>query len=114
MNILELVKAKTGAKDLIEHKGQYFEAKSIKEYLKLCKKVKNLQVTFNAKDLQIIFEHTHGLAKFNRVGINHFNSMDEVEWFSHELKWQYNTALGQSIYVPAQKLKTGKAWSVEL
>lgn len=97
MNILELVKAKTAAKDLIEHRGQYFEAKSIKNYLKLCKKVKDLQVNFNPIDNQLVFEHTHGLAKFNFVSLIEYSSTDEIKWIGHD-----------------GKVKTGKAWSVEL
>lgn len=125
MNILEL--KKVGAKDLIEHKGQYFEAKRLLDFLKLCKKVKNLTVDYCSDKRQIIIEHTHGLAKFNPVELYHFESMDQVTWFypyESFSKYVRTNKKGKEVScdwdhkdartIEFNNLKTGKAWSVEL
>lgn len=103
-DLIQLTSAKTSTKDVIVIRGRYFEAKSLKEYLRLCKKVKQLHY-FLTLDGQLKITHDTGEVTFNQVGIDTIHD-NVVTWFSHDLV--LDGEFGG--YKSAQKVKKGAAW----
>jgi len=118
MTIQEFLKAKTEAKDIVEVKGFYYEAKRFKQFLKACKKLKHdvtQNVQSHALEIDYINDHDkHCSAKFNPVNIHHYESSDVVTYITHDITYKYDSGIGKGTYPKTNKKATGKAWGIEL
>lgn len=86
-DLIQLTSTKTSTKDVIVIQGRYFEAKSLKEYLRLCKKVKQLDY-FLTPEGTLKITHDSGGATFNQVGIDDIKT-GKVTWHTHEQTYGY-------------------------
>jgi len=109
MNILELPKLKTSTKDVIELQGKYFEAKRLKQYLKLVRAARGLNVTLTNGAL--VISYNTGAATFNPVIVEDFDG-GLVTWVGHTPKKAW--CKDAEDYVDTKRLIKGACHKVEL